>query len=136
MFCIGGLFPRFRLGVGAVDKLDLVGGIFVGAIRDVEYQSQVITLKPGHALVLYTDGVTEAMDAHHEEFEEKRLQACLENAGDLSVEALTCRVFDEVKAFAAGARQNDDITVLTLRYHGPQAAAQPTTALTRGRRLQ
>jgi phosphoserine phosphatase RsbU/P len=83
-----------------------------------------VVLAPGDALFLYTDGVTEAMDAAGQLFTERRLEVCLRRADHLAVAYLTQAVAGEVNAFAAGAPQSDDLTVLALRYLGCSAGPE------------
>ena len=52
---------------GDIKQIDNVGGLFIGAFIDTEYEPQTITLQPNDTLFLYTDGVTEAMDANDNE---------------------------------------------------------------------
>lgn len=89
-----------------------------GAMPGVEYATGSLALAPGDALLLYTDGVTEAMNAGLELFGEARL---LSLASQSCGEAKTCNqaLAKAIHAFAGGAEQSDDITLLTLRYLGP-----------------
>ena len=66
---------------GNITQLDNIGGLLLGAMKDSEYESNIITLKPGDYLVLYTDGVTEAFNKDDEEYEDERLINSLRNAG-------------------------------------------------------
>lgn len=90
-------------------------GIPVGLMADRPPKSAVMALSPGDMLVLYTDGVTEAINRDQEEFGTYRLEALLAGSFDRSATDLLGRVFDEVDSFAAGEDQADDITCLTLR---------------------
>ena len=69
-------------------------------------------------VVLYTDGVTEAMDADGALFSDPRLETILATHGGATPEALTRAVIDEVRRYSASVPQSDDITALALRYHG------------------
>jgi sigma-B regulation protein RsbU (phosphoserine phosphatase) len=71
-------------------------------------------LNPGDSLVLFTDGVTEAMNCQ-QEFGTARLEALLDEAGPVPAAELLARIYADVDAFAAGEDQADDITCLTLR---------------------
>jgi sigma-B regulation protein RsbU (phosphoserine phosphatase) len=90
-------------------------GIPVGLMADRAVRSAIMVLNPGDTLVLYTDGVTEAMNPAQEEYGNARLEALLDNAQALPSGRLLGRVFDEVDAVVAGEDQADDITCLTLR---------------------
>ena len=94
-----------------------------GALEGVEYETATLLLEPGDTLLLYTDGVSEAMNPANELFGEERLLARLKSSAERGMDsALTiCQDLDEaVFAFADGAEQSDDITLLALRYRGTQ----------------
>lgn len=90
-------------------------GIPVGLMADRAVRSALMVLNPGDGLVLFTDGVTEAMNKVEQEFGKERLEALLDNAGAIPAAELLLRIYAEVDAFAAGEDQADDITCLTLR---------------------
>jgi sigma-B regulation protein RsbU (phosphoserine phosphatase) len=78
-----------------------------------------IQLDSGDALVLYTDGVNEAMNLNREMFRTEALAACLEAVCDEgSADTVTRTIIEHVTQFVSGAPQSDDITVMTLRYQG------------------
>ncbi|RPI73038.1 MAG: response regulator [Ignavibacteriales bacterium] len=101
---------------GEVKALDNIGGLILGAMPGIEYQSNVITVKPGESIFLYTDGVTEAMNKTEEEFSESRLVSSLSDIADLSSTEIIEQVFNEVQNFSNGIEQSDDITCLALKY--------------------
>jgi sigma-B regulation protein RsbU (phosphoserine phosphatase) len=94
-----------------------------GALEGVAYTTDTLTLKPGDGLLLYTDGVTEAMNPDQELYGEARLLEQAKILGGLEPNPLCERLGENVHAFAAGAEQSDDITMLALRYLGPDANA-------------
>jgi sigma-B regulation protein RsbU (phosphoserine phosphatase) len=103
---------------GQVEMLPLVGGFLVGMLPDIEYDVHKVRLEHGDALFLYTDGVTEAMNSERELFESSRLTESLMKAkGAGLLEVIKC-VESDIAAFANGAPQADDITMLTLRFNG------------------
>ena len=73
-------------------------------------------LQDGDRLIVFSDGVTEAVNTTGEEFGEERLAACVEGLGHLSSADQVARIMDAVQTFATGARQADDITALVLSY--------------------
>ena len=81
----------------------------------IPYRAHALSLAPGDALFLYTDGVTEALDAKNALFGEERLAAALEAVEDPEPHALCTVVRAAVAAFAEGMPQADDITVLAVR---------------------
>ena len=118
-YCNGGHnLPCLLHRDGSVEKLRNIGGVFVGAFKDMEFESKVMILQPGETLVLYTDGVTEAADVKDEMFDDKRLEKCLQSLHAEPVQEIPNRVITAVKEFSSGVPQSDDITVLALRYNG------------------
>ena len=71
-------------------------------------------------LYLYTDGVTEAMDAEKNLYTEERLQETLNRVGtpDVSAKDVLAAIRADIDAHAGGAEQSDDITMLGIRYLG------------------
>jgi sigma-B regulation protein RsbU (phosphoserine phosphatase) len=110
--------PYIMANEGEINQIENVGGLFVGAFKDTEYEPQTITLKPDDSLFLYTDGVTEAMDADDNEFGDDRLNESLQRMIDKSPTNLTNSIIDEVKKYSEGTVQSDDITCLVLKYFG------------------
>ncbi len=80
----------------------------------ISYRARQVRLTPGDAIFLYTDGVTEAMDRKGELFGDERLDATLRTVPSLSPAAICLHVRTAVTAFAEGAPQADDITVLAF----------------------
>jgi sigma-B regulation protein RsbU (phosphoserine phosphatase) len=84
-------------------------------MKNAQYTEKEINLEPGDVLYLYTDGVTEAMNADRELFSEQRLLAALNANRDSPPEELLSAIKLEVDNFANGAEQADDITMLALK---------------------
>jgi sigma-B regulation protein RsbU (phosphoserine phosphatase) len=103
---------------GTVRILDNAGGLVLGAFSGAEYQSNIILLKPGDMIFMYTDGVTEAMNTDEELFTEERLAECLSGKENFMPKDLIQIVFDEVRNFSNGIEQADDITCLALKFFG------------------
>lgn len=93
-----------------------------GAMTGVTYTTQALTLVPGDAILLYTDGVTEAMDPDRRLFGEEQLRDLAARLAAPPAGSDARRLCEglaaEVHAFARGAEQSDDITMLVLRYLG------------------
>lgn len=101
---------------GKVKALDNIGGLMIGAMKDVPYESTVIMIKPGDSLIFITDGVTESFNKEGEEFHETGLEKILAGKNSLSVNELVDHVFENVQTFSVGVEQSDDITCLALKY--------------------
>ncbi len=106
---------------GSCTVLPYTDGLALAVLSGVDFVEGELTLAPGDTLVLYTDGVTEAMDAVNEEFGMERLQAVFTGGAPQSAEAANEAVFAAVREFVSGAPQSDDITCLTLRRGRAQA---------------
>lgn len=72
-------------------------------------------MEPGDTLLLYTDGVTEAINTKEEEYGEERLESLLRNASKTNCQQVIDMVKADVKAFEGDAEQSDDITLLALK---------------------
>ncbi|MDQ7831608.1 MAG: SpoIIE family protein phosphatase [Desulfovibrionaceae bacterium] len=110
--------PVLMRADGGADFLEVPRGLFLGVMEDSAYRTGRITMRPGEALVVYTDGVTEAMNEAEELYSSERLLALLRTATDKSAVALTGTVMESVITYEGDAPQADDITVLALTYKG------------------
>ena len=116
-YCSGGHNPAYLVSKsGEVRQLENKGGVFLGGVRDIDYESNMAILQPGDTLFLYTDGVTEAMNANDEMFNEARLEKSLQAYKELPLDAMVQNVFQDVQTFAQGVEQSDDITCLAVRF--------------------
>jgi anti-sigma regulatory factor (Ser/Thr protein kinase) len=75
----------------------------------------VVAMQPGDILVLLSDGIYEYRDATDEQFGEARVEAILREHHDQPMAALSARIFEAVRAFARGAPQEDDMTVVLVK---------------------
>ena len=87
----------------------------LGVMKNIEYKEEEISLEPGDTIYLYTDGVTEAMNAGREFFAEQRLLEALNKNRDNTPPELLSAVKQEINDFAGEAEQADDITMLALK---------------------
>lgn len=90
-------------------------GLAIGLLPGAEYDQGEAALEQGDLVVIYSDGVTEAMNASREQFGEERLQSILQQDAATSPAGLVDRVFDGVREFCGEAQASDDITILVLR---------------------
>ena len=81
-------------------------------------ERETLPFEPGDTFVLFSDGVSEAMNTEEAFYGEDRLLAVLASCADATPKDIVNRVLTDVRAFAAGAKQSDDITVLAARYAG------------------
>ncbi len=100
---------------GAIRELDAGGGPLIGIHDQIDYESAGTTLEPGENLFIYTDGLSEAFNPAREQFSSQRLIDSLRRHLPTPAPALAGHVFADVRAFAAGAPQSDDMTGLVIR---------------------
>ncbi len=99
---------------GEVELLD-GPGFALGLFPMRTHQEREFAMQPGDILALYSDGVIEAQNPSDEQFEIERMKSCLrENAGGTAAEIVD-RLFEAIDAFAAGAPQYDDITLMIVK---------------------
>jgi serine phosphatase RsbU (regulator of sigma subunit) len=116
-FCNGGHNAPFVFTRDSVRRLD-TGGPVLGLFEQARYEEASMDLEPGDFLFVFSDGVTEALNAAEEEFGEVRLCDCLSAVrGDEPTRVLDT-VFGTLQEFCDGMTQTDDITALALQYSG------------------
>lgn len=116
-YCNAGHNPPFVIGPGGVRRLE-AGGPVVGLLEFAPYDQETVTLAPGDSVVIFSDGVSEALSTGGEEFGDDRLQAVVESVGAAPAAEVVDRIVAEVRQFTKGAPQSDDITVMVIRYRG------------------
>jgi phosphoserine phosphatase RsbU/P len=99
----------------AVERLDQAGGTVVGLLPECAYEQAEVYLAPGDLLVIYTDGFSEAMSPNLEEWGEERLIETVAACSGLPARDTIARIMQSADAFAAGAPQSDDMTLVVLR---------------------
>jgi sigma-B regulation protein RsbU (phosphoserine phosphatase) len=116
----GGHEPPFIVPAhGPTVMVEKVGGVALGFLPEYEFRCGEMQLHPGESLILYTDGITEAMNSSRHLFGAERIQETLDTRGlAFDATALTETILNGVATFVAGAEQNDDITLLVIRYVG------------------
>jgi serine phosphatase RsbU (regulator of sigma subunit) len=117
-YCNAGHNPS--LLVRASGEIELLGptGLPLGLVEEAPYASLVTELRPGDNLVLYTDGITEALDPHEEEYGSERLQeVCKRNRGEAPA-VLFEAIESDLEEFAQGQPFHDDRTLLLLQRLG------------------
>ena len=102
---------------GAVRRLEC-GGPIVGLFEAASYDEETVTLGAGDWLIVFSDGVSEALSAADEEYGEGRIVDVVRHHNSVQPQAMLEALFTDVRTFAKGAAQSDDITALVLRYGG------------------
>lgn len=91
-------------------------GFVLAGMEGIRYKADKITLQEGDKIFLYTDGVTEATDAHNQLYSNERLQSILAKNSLAQPEVLLHTVKNDIDRFVKEASQFDDITMLCLEY--------------------
>ncbi len=98
------------------------GGLPLALFQSRSFDVPSVTLAPGDKILLFTDGVTEAMNPSGDEFGDARLLDSLGRARGLAAHGLVREIFSALQAFTLGAEQSDDITCLAIGRQTPEAA--------------
>ena len=115
-YCNGGHNAPYILKAdGEVQTLTGTTNCIVGVVDGYEYKDNLTTLNIGDTLVLYTDGVNEAFNPAFEEYGDSRLENALRQQKEKDCKQLTEALLEDVRTFAAGAPQSDDITIMSLK---------------------
>ena len=103
----------------------LQGACPVGLLPDTHYATSRGELNPGDTLILYSDGVTEAMDPDEQMYGVSRLRGVLAGQQAAPLERIEKTILESVRKFTRGAGQRDDITLLLIRYRGAAEGTAP-----------
>jgi sigma-B regulation protein RsbU (phosphoserine phosphatase) len=95
-------------------KLDK-GGMLLSCFEDTEYDEEEMVFEKGSTLVVFTDGITEAMNESNEEFSEERLYNLIEKKVALPSQQLAVEILSDIKDHSAGVPQFDDITLMIIK---------------------
>jgi serine phosphatase RsbU (regulator of sigma subunit) len=98
----------------AVEELS-TGGTIIGMFPQALYEEGTIDMRPGDVLIVFTDGVTEALNPSDEEFGEDRLKDLFRQVFHLPVEEMSARISQELKSWIQDAAQYDDLTFLLMK---------------------
>lgn len=116
------------LRAGNVTELTTEGSFPVGLLPEADFETKTATLGEGDTLVLFSDGVTEAVNPAEDMFGTERLREALRGSEGASLGQLQKAVLDSLEKFTSGANQADDITLLILRYGRAAQALSASTS--------
>ncbi|HLN72461.1 MAG: SpoIIE family protein phosphatase [Methylococcaceae bacterium] len=108
--------PPYILSSNGIREVEMTNGLPLGVMEDFKYESKKIQLNNGEQLLLFTDGVIEAINLEQAAYGENKFEAFLIQNLSLPVETIIKKSFAEVYDFAAGAPQSDDITLLGITF--------------------
>ena len=106
--------PMLFMRSGGVRRLEQ-GGMVLGLFGHAQYEEEAIQLDPGDVLIVFSDGVSEAIDVAGEEFGDDRIISCVKARLHLEPAALLDHLLAAVREFSAGTVQRDDVTGLIVR---------------------
>jgi sigma-B regulation protein RsbU (phosphoserine phosphatase) len=107
--------PMLLNSQNSIPQLLSHGGVLLGAMPTLmTYSTGEVQLQPGDIVVMYTDGVSEAMSEAEEEYGEERLLSCLQKNTSLDAQGILYAILEDVKEFTNN-QYSDDITVLVLK---------------------
>ncbi len=106
--------PPYLLRAAEVEELK-TGGMVIGMFAQATYEEAKLDLRSGDVLVAFTDGVTEALNTHDEEYGEERLKELLKSVMHLPVGEMSPRITAALREWIGEAPQHDDLTFLVLK---------------------
>lgn len=106
--------PILRRTTGQIERLD-VGGLPFGIMPEAKYEAATIAMAPGDWLVVFTDGLVEAVNARDEEYGESRLLSAIEAGRAVEPPDLLRRLMSDLDFFVGNTPQHDDVTCMLLK---------------------
>jgi serine phosphatase RsbU (regulator of sigma subunit)/pSer/pThr/pTyr-binding forkhead associated (FHA) protein len=113
--------PPILLSKNGIRRLE-AGGLVLGLFEGASFDEESLVLDKGDTLLTFSDGISEAVNKAGEEFGDERLIQSFTSRQGQPLQEILDGVINDVRAFADGADQNDDMTVLVMRYEGAPAA--------------
>jgi serine phosphatase RsbU (regulator of sigma subunit) len=117
----------FLIRRGVAEEAFTEGSYPVGLVPEAEYTTTCLQLEPGDTVVLFSDGITEAMDPEEQMFGVARLREVLSGHTDTPLDEIQRSVLESVENFARGAHQADDVTLLLVRFRAAVDRAHTST---------
>ncbi|MBP5409347.1 MAG: SpoIIE family protein phosphatase [Prevotella sp.] len=126
-YCNAGHNAPISIKQDKVGFLQVIPNIPIGVLTDFQFEEQETWLPHGAAIFLFTDGLNEAENNNHEQFGDGRILAVEQDAYNLSAQEQIDKMTQAVKMHVNGAEQNDDMTMLSIKYvyqHDEQAKSR------------
>jgi sigma-B regulation protein RsbU (phosphoserine phosphatase) len=115
-YCNGGHNSPFILRAdGRLEQMPMSTNCLVGVIEGCSYTKEKMKINVGDTLLMYTDGVNEAFNVNLEEYGEARMEKILSALNGKTCREIIDGQLEDVKRFAEGAEQSDDITIMALK---------------------
>jgi sigma-B regulation protein RsbU (phosphoserine phosphatase) len=108
--------PPLHIRDNKINHLKL-GGMILGVMpTTIPYKCSTISINANDKLVLFTDGITEAMNSKGVDYTDERLEELCKSLGEFSAEQTLSRILEDVNNFTDGAQQSDDITAMVVKF--------------------
>ena len=104
----------YRAAAGSVEQLD-TDGLPIGIEHEARYSQRETRLANGDIIMMYTDGVVEAMDSRGRQYEDERLKSIFVDNASLGAEDLVKVIRTDIDAFVGNAKQHDDQTLMLMK---------------------
>jgi sigma-B regulation protein RsbU (phosphoserine phosphatase) len=114
-FSNAGHNPPYLLRANGEMETLIEGGLLLGMMPDVHYEEREISLGEGDCILMFTDGITEAMDENENEFGEDNVAKILADYRTLEAASIIEKITDAVKEFVKDNPQSDDITLVAIK---------------------
>ncbi len=111
-------YPFIQKSDHQISKFRCRPGLPLGVMEDTAYFLETLTLDRGECILMYTDGITEAINLKETFFKEDKLISSMLSLPDGSAKDIAIRLLQDVKNFTEEAEQSDDITLLVVKYRG------------------
>jgi sigma-B regulation protein RsbU (phosphoserine phosphatase) len=110
----GHLPPILYKKDGSVVRLK-TGGMVVGMMPDTAYRQEIVKLEPGDILLIFSDGISEAMNMKDQEFGEERLISLIAPLAELSANSISESILKSIADYVGAAPQHDDSTLVVIK---------------------
>jgi sigma-B regulation protein RsbU (phosphoserine phosphatase) len=108
-----------------VAELDDATSVALGVVPDIHYHEQIYRLLPEDAIILYSDGINEAMNRQHHEYGMDRLRQII-SKGKCDPTQIIQRIVADVNRYVGGAKQSDDCTIVSFSLDKPARSSEPS----------
>jgi len=114
-YCNAGHDPPLLLPAHSQPQRLQGGGVVLGVLPDFAYEEDSVSMEINDTVLVFSDGITEAMNSSEEEFGERRLLLALQNTKSATAENIIKFILEEVRRHAGESSQADDMTLLVIK---------------------
>ncbi|HZW40571.1 MAG TPA: GAF domain-containing SpoIIE family protein phosphatase [Ignavibacteriaceae bacterium] len=113
-YCNAGHNEALFYNNGTLVKLSK-GGLLLGCLENMSYDEEEIIFEKDSSLIIFSDGITEAMNGDEDCYGDERLEKLIEDKLSLTSNQIAEEIITDVKIFTAGTKQSDDITLMIIK---------------------